>query len=205
MYPKTPGDDVKFSDHYTNPLVSWVCKTSRSSIQSFLYYATGINFYKMDKRVIEFSIVGVMLYPFLALGILYISSWLPNHITDKDIPWVVMLPTVILRILFPTTNYSDKCRVSYLIQIERDEFDRFGKHVTPSWFLYLWYGVLRMGLWDVKFVLGIVSQCTLGYLFYLAFSYCIEVKPVFVLYIPSILGMYLSFVYYHATTKLEDR
>lgn len=174
-------------------------------LQTILYYATGIDFYKMDKRVLEFSIVGIMLYPFLALGILYISSWLPNHITDKDIPWVVMLPTVMLRILFPTTKYSDTCRVPYLIQIERSEYDRFGKHVTPAWFLYLWYGVLRMGLWDFKFVVGVVTQFTLGYLFYLWFNYSIDAKPMVALFVPSILGIYLSFVYYHATTKLEER
>lgn len=187
---------MKFSDPYTNPLVSWVYKCKRSSVLNEIYNYTGMNF-----RSFKFASDIWFLMGLLYFGGMVVMAY---QLKDKHlfgIPGIVLitLPAVLIRIFTPTTPYREYDDPSYITIIQKNEKQQFGQQVTPTWLIVFWYGILRMDRWSLKYVLGIITEFCLIGLVYLIYSH---VKGAFILSLPFVISTYLYCVYHIELRRL---
>lgn len=154
--------------HYTNPLLRWAFRkddsNSEHDIAELVYDLTGMNFYHFEPNPIIIPIVAILTSLCIFVGGLLSS--VPNNIMSffnisnvNNMMAFLMLP-VIIRVFYPPTPhrlYSGSW--SYMDELINFEQRKYGKQVTHTWFLYLWYIILRVGRWSsVRFWLGSAIQ-----------------------------------------------
>lgn len=190
---------MKFSDHYTNPLVAWLLKkdtNENTPYKDMVYNLTGINLYR---KLNIGSICGwVVLYYGFLIGIGLLALLLYKY-TNIQIPARigVVAPVVLIRMFWATTpNYKPRSK-TYIQRVIDMEYSRFGKQVTPRWFIIFWYGVLRMGRWTPKYTLCVAFQFAIALLLMSSPVYQLfnTFPLVFAMYIASF-GLYLHMVYH---------
>lgn len=181
---------MKFSDHYTNPLVSWLL-SSNENYKRTVYDLTGMNLYKRHSGSTLMLLTMSYLFWFIGVTFVIIAMKL-------EIPVGVgtMIPVILLRVLIPTTPYQESRGGSYRTALVEDERRRFGGQVTPSWFIVFWYGILRMGRWTLKYTLCVAFQFGVaGLLMWLIPTLVVPDHSVIFGGILILFGVYMYFVY----------
>lgn len=145
--------------HYTNPLLRWAFRKDDSGsdhdIAELVYDLTGMNFYHFEPN--PFIIPAVALLT--SLCVLVSGLGFAYDPTINPMVYFLILP-VILRVFYPPSPHRRyPGSWSYMDEIINFEQRKYGKQVTRTWFLYIWYNVLRVGRWSsFRFWLGSAIQ-----------------------------------------------
>lgn len=145
--------------HYTNPFLQWVFNFKGSSFVDIIYHYTGLNFRDMEDFDDEF-----LKFMMMVMGwyVLYAVVFIAFHTAGANLLYVFVGFMLVTRILIAPLNFkwgSAYTNDGYMDKLIEYEAETFGRQVTPSWFLYVWYGILRVGQWkSINFVLGTITQ-----------------------------------------------
>lgn len=82
--------------------------------------------------------------------LVYAGVFIVLHNCGVSLQYVFVVYMISIRILFAPLNFKFGSKFSndgYLDTLIEYECQTFGRQVTPTWFLYVWYGILRVGQW----------------------------------------------------------
>lgn len=149
-------------NHYTSPLFSWIFSGNINKLVQLVYQYTGMNFNnwlefdEFEDELNKFALIFVSTLLIFGVFMFWLQSFISTGILFTTF-------VIVSRVLLPPLNFRIGTQ-GYMDDIITFEKMKFGKQVTPLWFLFLWYGIFRRGNWsNIHFVMGTIFQLAMLY------------------------------------------
>lgn len=139
-------------NHYKYNWLSWIFKPN--SVKKVVFDITGMNLYNIEVEPIFLIVVGI----YSAVTML-ITGVILEHYPSLNPNFILFAPLILIRLFYPPTPYKTTHGNNLVDRLSQCEFEKHGCHMTPRWFFFVWYGILRVGRWSSgMYWVGLVFQ-----------------------------------------------